>query len=48
MPSAGATLFAFLMGTMASLVANLDSAAARMMQRRAAVDEFLKQRNVPQ
>ncbi|GAX74589.1 hypothetical protein CEUSTIGMA_g2037.t1 [Chlamydomonas eustigma] len=45
---AGATMFAFLMGTISNIVATSDGPAARMIRKRAVVDDFLKQRNVPQ
>ncbi|GAX74590.1 hypothetical protein CEUSTIGMA_g2038.t1 [Chlamydomonas eustigma] len=44
---AGATLFAYFMGSMASMIAAEESSAAKMARKRAAVDEFLKQRDVP-
>ena len=43
----GASMFAFLMGTMANIVSNMDSVTARVLRKRGAVDEFLRQRNVP-
>ena len=45
--SLGATLFAYFMGSMASIISARDSLAARMARKRAAVDEFLKHRHVP-
>lgn len=43
----GASVFGYFMGSMATLVAALNSSAARMARKRAAVDDFLRHRKIP-
>ncbi|KAG1678597.1 hypothetical protein FOA52_012604 [Chlamydomonas sp. UWO 241] len=44
---AGASLFAYFMGSMTSLIACSDSHSARLARKKAAVDDFLRDRKMP-